>query len=58
MKNPWGIAIALGVAAATAQAQDLEAGRKSFQRCNGCHAAPDLSLRADKLWLGMIQTSA
>jgi len=49
---------ALLAAAATAHAQDLEAGRKSFQRCNGCHAAPDLSLRADRLWLKMVQTSA
>jgi cytochrome c2 len=46
------------LAVAAAHAQDLDAGRKSFQRCNGCHAAPDLTQRADKLWLGMISTSA
>lgn len=57
MKNA-ALPVSFLLAAATAYAQDVEAGRKTFVRCNGCHAAPDLSLRADTLWLGMVNTSA
>ncbi len=57
MRTTLTVVLAL-MAGATARAQDVEAGRKSFARCNGCHAAPDPSLRADRLWLTMVQTSA
>ena len=44
-------------APAPAVAQAAPDGKKAAQRCAGCHAIPDLSLRADRLWVEMIGES-
>ncbi len=47
---------ALLIAAGMAQAQ--EEGRKLFARCSACHAAPDRSIEADRLWTRLVKKSA
>jgi mono/diheme cytochrome c family protein len=38
--------------------QDVEAGRRAFNRCAACHVTPDPSLVADRKWLASINESA
>jgi cytochrome c2 len=46
------------VAAAVWSGENIEAGRKAYERCATCHVAPDASLAADQVWLGLVAGSA
>lgn len=58
--NPIAVALAaLLLPASGAHAQgNVAEGRKAFGRCSNCHAVPDPSLEAEKLWVSMIAESA
>lgn len=45
-------------AAVASARDDIEAGRKAFDRCTRCHVTPDLSMAADQKWLASINGSA
>jgi hypothetical protein len=50
-----GVFLPVTVATAT---EDVEAGRRAFNRCAACHVTPDLSLVADQKWLASINGSS
>ena len=55
----WVIFLVAVPGAVRAQDAGPEAGGKVFHsRCMGCHFIPDSSLRRDRIWIGMIQTTA
>ena len=45
--------------AASAQEPDLAEGKKAFNRgCANCHFVPDASIQRDRVWTGLIETTA
>lgn len=53
------IAAVLAIADGTKDSEDVAIGRKAFARsCVNCHVAPDLTIERDRVWLGMIKTTA
>lgn len=57
--NPIAVVAVLLVSATAASAQgNIAEGRKAFGRCSSCHAVPDPTLEAEKVWVSMIAESA